>query len=459
MLRGFGNIFKDCKQYTVLLWMGFYPIILTADPDIISNVLRSQDLINKAEVFYYSMRNAFKGGLISSKATEWVHNRKMINPSFSNKVLVSLFPIFNKSKNNLIGKFSALVDNKNHKILNMLQTLTLEIAIETTMGKVMHKGDGMSNNWAVKVSFVMKLTMIQTLLSFVKLDSIINYYIKFRRTKEELYQFVYELIRNKISTNTNNNSNNNNINTEEINPNNMDILKYPIPSIRKEPKIFIDQAIKLYENEQFTWNDIISESNNIVAAAFETTANAIFSTLVMLAMHPDVQQRLFEEILDVFPEKDFYVDCHQLTQLPYLNRVINETLRIAPSVPIIGRQVVEDTQIGEHVFPKDVQILISIYHLHRRTDIWGPNADKFDPEHFSVEHFGEMQRNAYIPFSKGVRGCIGSRYAIFSMKILLCGLVRNYEFETDFKFEDIRYTSNIALKYIVEPELKMYRRA
>ncbi|XP_037937435.1 probable cytochrome P450 313a4 [Teleopsis dalmanni] len=456
LMTAFGEILNACKSHTVCFWWGLFPVILTADPDIALNVFRSQELLNKAKILYYPVRHVFKGGLIASPATEWVHNRKMINPSFTNKVLVSFFPIFNKAKDDLIERYSVLVDNKEHKILKSLQTLSLGITVETTMGKVMYRGEQVSKGLAPLYSFVMNILSAKILMSFLKLGFILELYPKFRKKREQIYQFVNELIQAKLKRGIN--TSNNNSNTETSDLNNI-ASNSAIPSIRKEPKIFIDQAIKLYQNQQFTWNDIISESITIVSASFETSANAVYSTLVMLAMHPEEQQRLFEEILDVFPEKDFYVDFDQLNQLPYLELVINETLRLAPSVPLIGRHVMKDTQIGEHVFPKDSQILISIFHLHRRTDIWGLNADKFDPERFSIENFEEKQKNAYIPFSKGLRNCIGWRYALYTIKVLLCGLIRNYKFETDFKFEDLKYTSNVSLKYILEPELRLSRRS
>ncbi|XP_037937477.1 probable cytochrome P450 313a4 [Teleopsis dalmanni] len=454
IISAVGHTLRYCKNGTACFWAGFFPVILTADPDIVSNVLRSQEFLNKAETIYYYMGVSLKGGLFTTPATEWVHNRRMINPCFSNNVLVSLFPIFNKAKNDLIERCDALVDNKNHNILNLLQTLTLSMTVETTMGKVMHKGKQESQDLISVFSFLMKYITVQALMSFFKLGFIFEFYSKLQQKRVEVWMFVDKLIQAKLNKCSNTDNNNNNTESRVLNTKNIDA----VPSIRKEPKIFIDQAIKLYENQQFTWNDLISESVTIVAASFETTANAVYSTLVMLAMHPDIQQRLFEEILDVFPEKDFYIECDQLSQLSYLELVINETLRLAPSVPIIGRQAMKDTQIGVNLLPKGIQVFISIYHLHRRTDIWGPNADKFEPERFSVENYGEKQKNAYIPFSKGPRNCIGRRYAMFSMKVLLCGLLRNYKFKTDFKFEDLRCTHRVSLRYIVEPELRLCRR-
>lgn len=128
----------------------------------------------------------------------------------------------------------------------------------------------------------------------------------------------------------------------------------------------------------------------------------------MLAMHTDIQEKAFDEVCDVFPNIDFDVEYEQLDKLTYLDMVINETLRLLPSIPIIGRQVAEDTVIAHDiVLPRGMQIIIPIYNLHRRKDIWGPDADIFNPDNFLPENINQKHLYAYIPFSKGNRNCIG----------------------------------------------------
>lgn len=197
----------------------------------------------------------------------------------------------------------------------------------------------------------------------------------------------------------------------------------------------------------------------------------------MLAMHPPIQERLFEEIINMFPDKNFYMDFENITNLPYLDMVVNETLRLMPAIPMIGRQVVQDTRLSNGlVLPKGIEILISIFDLHRRTDIWGANAAKFNPENFLRENLKKKHSYAYIPFSRGVRNCIGThfhhinlyifvyllskcitffltgwKYALMAIKVLLAGFIRNFSFETNVKLEDLKFTNNVALKYTNEP--------
>lgn len=132
----------------------------------------------------------------------------------------------------------------------------------------------------------------------------------------------------------------------------------------------------------------------------------------MLAMHPDVQEKLFEEIVDVFPDKEFEVQYDQLQNLNYLDRVINETLRVAPSIPFVARHVVRDFKISADlpIIPKGMQIGISLYHMHRREDIWGPSAHLFNPDNFLPENIRDLHPYAFIPFSKGIRNCIGKLF-------------------------------------------------
>lgn len=135
----------------------------------------------------------------------------------------------------------------------------------------------------------------------------------------------------------------------------------------------------------------------------------LFSTLVFLAMHPIIQDKLFQEILNLYPDENFEVEYESLENLCYLDMVLNETLRLVPPAPSLGRQVEHDTQLAKDIpiLPKGMSIAISIYHLHRRKDLWGPDAELFNPDHFLPEHLAGKHPYSFIPFSKGFRNCIG----------------------------------------------------
>ena len=91
-------------------------------------------------------------------------------------------------------------------------------------------------------------------------------------------------------------------------------------------------------------------------------------------------------------------------------------------------------------------MLINFYSLHRRKDIWGENAELFNPDNFLPENVEKRHPYSFLPFSGGARNCIGYRYAMISLKILLIYLVKNYKFSTHLKYEDIQFRSDINLK-------------
>ena len=130
---------------------------------------------------------------------------------------------------------------------------------------------------------------------------------------------------------------------------------------------------------------------------------------MLLAMFPEYQEKVYEELKTVFPSKgSFNVSYSEVMELKYLDMVINESMRIISPVPLIGRQTSDVLKLSNgQIIPKNLTIMISIFHTHRRKDIWGPNAETFYPDHFLPSNMENIHPYAYLPFTKGVRNCIG----------------------------------------------------
>ncbi|XP_070136800.1 probable cytochrome P450 313a2 [Drosophila bipectinata] len=148
----------------------------------------------------------------------------------------------------------------------------------------------------------------------------------------------------------------------------------------------------------------------MVIAAFETTALTLNHALIILAMFPQYQELLFEELKEVFPAgEDFEVEHQDVQKLVYLDRILNEILRLFPAVPIIVKDATKDIRLSNGVFiPKGVILSIDIFNLHRNKDLWGHDADTFDPDRFLPDNVSQRHPYAFIPFSKGTGNCIGS---------------------------------------------------
>ena len=132
-------------------------------------------------------------------------------------------------------------------------------------------------------------------------------------------------------------------------------------------------------------------------------------------MFPQYQQQLFEEVCSLFPKTgEFEVTYNDTQELKYMDMVINESMRLIAPVPLVGRQPSQEITLSNGwTLSKDIQIWINIFHVHRRKDIWGPRADTFYPDHFLPSNMAKIHSYAFLPFTKGVRNCIGKTYKIY----------------------------------------------
>ncbi|KAI8128449.1 putative cytochrome P450 313a4 [Lucilia cuprina] len=223
-------------------------------------------------------------------------------------------------------------------------------------------------------------------------------------------------------------------------------------------KFFLNRALKYQQERLFHSSDTITETYTMITGSYETTSTTLYSLIVMLAMHPQVQERLYNDVIKIIPANEEVLFEH-LEQLPYLNMVISETLRLVPPIPFIGREALENCNLTTDVnIPRDFQVLISIFHLHRSKVLWGPNAHMFNPNNFLPEEKEKRHPYAYVPYSKGVRNCIGWRYADISLKFILLGLLRQYQFSTSFAYDDLYFVQKISLQYLNEPKIKITKR-
>ncbi|KAK3915622.1 Cytochrome P450 4c21 [Frankliniella fusca] len=158
----------------------------------------------------------------------------------------------------------------------------------------------------------------------------------------------------------------------------------------------------------FSSVDIMDEIITFLAAATETTVSTLCFALKMLSIRPDIQNSLYEEVssrLGRGATKRSIV-AQDLPQLRYAEKFVKEVMRMFSTVPLSGRQINEDTELGGHTLPKGTTVIINYFGLHRDPVTW-PDPLKFDPERFSPEQSQGRHPYAYIPFSGGERNCIG----------------------------------------------------
>jgi cytochrome P450 len=165
------------------------------------------------------------------------------------------------------------------------------------------------------------------------------------------------------------------------------------------------------------------EVMTLLLAGHETTANALTWAFVLLAAHPDVEERLCAELDAVLGGRA--PALADLPRLPYTAAVMQEALRLYPPVWKAERQAIADDVVAGYRVPAGTLIGVTTHTLHRNPRYW-PEPERFDPGRFLGERSEGRPRCAYLPFGAGPRVCIGAAFAQMEGTIILAMIAQRF---------------------------------
>ncbi|KAG7094273.1 hypothetical protein E1B28_007877 [Marasmius oreades] len=174
-----------------------------------------------------------------------------------------------------------------------------------------------------------------------------------------------------------------------------------------------------------------------VVAGSDTTATTLSCAIHHLVRDKSIFFRLRDEIDEVFPIKDGktpYENMAELVNMPFLNAVINEALRLYPAVPTGLQRSPERGTGGKAVasvfIPEDTPVNIPAYVIHRDPRYFSPDPERFWPDRWLDKNV-EMNREAFIPFSVGPMGCVGKSVAQLELRCVIATLVQRFDMDFD----------------------------
>jgi unspecific monooxygenase len=172
---------------------------------------------------------------------------------------------------------------------------------------------------------------------------------------------------------------------------------------------------------------------NFLVAGHETTSGALSFALYYLSREPEVFARARAEVDEVWGAAD--PEFEQVAKLRYVRRVLDESLRLQPTVPGYYRAAREDTMLaGVYPMRKGDWALALTSTLHRDPR-WGADPDRFDPDRFAPEQVRARPAGLYKPFGTGARSCIGRQFALHEAVLILGAIVRRYDLIADPGYE------------------------
>lgn len=418
----------ESLRIPVRFWLGSRLYIGISDPDDIKAVFTSDASIDKPDQYVVL---GCKHSLGVADADEWKLARKALNPTFSNAMLIRLLPQFNANSRGLCeqidgsgdraGDFKALLVQM---LVNQVIGALFEIDYRADLDEAMNVYQNilsiedfsrrrMHRFW-LDWDFAYQLTPDHE--ERAKVDC------SYKGFLAKLTQFTCSKLSAQMAMGE-------------------DILSERSDS---NTLTFVQKLLMLLREGTFTEQIVDDHLFLIFIAGLMTSHCVISTTLLLLAVYPSYQARIVDEMKCVFGSVDAPVTLDDLSKMTFTEMVLKESMRLFPPLPVLARKCNSDVQAKSGIIPKHATVIVSLPKLHRDPQQWGENANEFYPERFSLENMSDVHPYAFMSFSRGQRNCIGAKYAMMAMKVLLSHLLRRYEFVTELKFADIRLDCNIS---------------
>ncbi len=196
----------------------------------------------------------------------------------------------------------------------------------------------------------------------------------------------------------------------------------------------LDAMIGMYESEA---GDASSKDPAVITshigdnliellfAGIGTSVGGAAVALYFLATNPEWYERVQKEVDSAITESGSNVGVgYHPSQFPLLTRVFKESLRLVPPAPLISRQITKELNLDGVIVPTDALVWFPAIYLHNDKSVWGPDADKFNPDRF----IKDPVPGSYIPFALGPRECIGQHFAIMESVVVMAVLLKEYTF-------------------------------
>ncbi|XP_017064691.1 cytochrome P450 4d1 isoform X2 [Drosophila eugracilis] len=402
------------------LFLGPSYSVMLFNPKDVERVLGSTQLLNKSQEYSFLGR-WLNEGLLVSNGRKWHRRRKIITPAFHFRILEQYVEIFNRQSLRLVEELG-LKKSRGQEGINLGEAIhlsTLDAICETAMGVSIQAQSNADSEYvqAVKtISMVLHKRMFNILYRFDLTYMLTPLARAEKKALNVLHQFTEKIIvqrREEIIRGGNNQGSSND---------DADVGA-------KRKMAFLDILLQSTIDDQPLTNlDIREEVDTFMFEGHDTTSSALMFFFYNIATHPEAQKKCFEEIRSVVgQDKSTPVTYELLNKLHYVDLCVKETLRMYPSVPLLGRKVLEDCEINGKLIPAGTNIGISPLYLGRREELFSePNS--FKPERFDVVTTAEkLNPYAYIPFSAGPRNCIGQKFAMLEIKAIVANVLRHYE--------------------------------
>ncbi|CUM62545.1 uncharacterized protein PRCAT00000097001 [Priceomyces carsonii] len=410
------EIFDTAGKDTLYLRLASVRVVVTNDPENIKAVLATQFNDFALGTRHAHFKPLLGDGIFTLDGEGWKHSRAMLRPQFAREQVAHVKSL--EPHLQVFAKHIKLAEGDTINIQDLFFKLTVDTATEFLFGESVHSlydekiGLPAPLDFDGKVAFAESFNVSQQYLSSRAYSQFLYFLInnkEFRSNNAKVHKFCKYYVDKALNTSQD-----------------------ELDKKSKDGYIFLYELVKQTRNAKVLQDQLL----NILLAGRDTTAGLLSFTFFELARNPRIWEKLKEEIYDHFGSGD-NVDIEAITfesmkKCEYLKFVLNEALRLYPSVPINFRVATKTTTLPRGGGPdeqspvyvgKGTTVAYSVYCTHRLEEYYGKDALEFRPERWAdIKRLGW----AYVPFNGGPRICLGQQFALTEASYVITRLVQMF---------------------------------
>jgi cytochrome P450 len=407
------------KVYKLIL--GPSKLTVITDPDITQEILKERpEKFRRMSKMDEVMREVGVHGVFNAEGEEWKAHRRIVNKGLDVKHQQQFYPEMLISIERLYDKWNQLaVKNQSFDIQQDLLRFTVDVTTSLAFG---YKMNTLEEEGGVIQDHLEKIFP----MIFKRINAPIPFWRYYKTKKDKVFDNAVVEINKLVD--------------EFITKGKERLIEQP--ALREKPANFLESLLVAAEDEDsLTDEDVRGNLLTILMAGEDTTAHTLAWAIYILAQHPEIQDKLYDEAETVLGDANWLSNYNDHSLLVYTEAVAYETMRVKPVAPLLLNEPVEDIEIDGYLFKKGARLLSESRYAGMKDHNFS-NAKEFKPERWIEHKAGKCpmghDTKAFIPFGSGPRFCPGKNLAMLEIKLVLSMLMKNFKVELVTPREEVR---------------------